>query len=51
MNAGLDTGPVLLCAVAVEVLDPDFGEIFPPLIQVFEGARCSRLGLRQLGDP
>ena len=43
MKAGLDTGPVQLCAVAVTVLDPDFGGIF--------GAGGFRLGLRELGDP
>ena len=51
MNAGLDTGPVQHYAVAVAVLDPDFVGIFPPLIQMFEGARGFRLGLRELGDP
>ena len=32
MNAWLDTGPFQLCVVAVAVLNPDFGENFPPLI-------------------
>ena len=38
MNAGLDTGPVQLWAVAVAVLDPDFRGIFSPLIQIVEAA-------------
>ena len=54
MNAGLDTGPFYVCAVAVAVLDPDFATrisgIFPPLIQMFERARSFRLGLGELGD-
>ena len=49
MNAGLDTGPVQLCTEVVAVLDPDFGGISPPLIQMFEGARDFRLGLRVIG--
>ena len=49
MNAELDAGPVQLCTEVVAVLGPDFGGISPPLIQMFEGVRNFRLGLRVLG--
>ena len=49
MNAELDAGPVQLFAMAVAVPACYFGGILPPLIQIVEGARSFRLGLRELG--